>query len=190
MKSLIFSIFMLAGSMVIADSNPLTTSNIDVEKSTIEWTGKKVTGKHTGNVDIKSGELEFENGRLSGGKFVIDMTSITNTDMEGNMSDKLVGHLKSDDFFSVATYPEAMLEITKVSGAGNGNYNVTADLTIKGKTHPVTFEVTENGNTYTSSITVDRTLYDVRYGSGKFFEGLGDKMIYDDFTLDVSLVKS
>jgi polyisoprenoid-binding protein YceI len=127
---------------------------------------------------------------LSGGTFVIDMTSITNTDMSGNMADKLVGHLKSDDFFGVATYPTSTLVITKVEGAENGQYKVTADLSIKGKTHPVTFVTKNEGDTFMADIKVDRTLYDVRYGSGKFFEGLGDKMIYDNFELSVTLVKA
>ena len=188
--SLIFSALMLIGSLLFASTEPATTANIDLEKSTINWTGKKVTGEHTGTVSLKSGSLTYENGRLSGGMFEIDMTSITCTDLEGEWNQKLVGHLKSDDFFGVANYATATLNITKVEGGDNGSFNVTADLTIKGKTNPVSFAVTPDGDSFSANITVDRTLYDVKYGSGKFFDGLGDKMIYDNFELAVNLVRS
>mgnify|MGYP000486179756 CR=1 FL=1 len=188
--SLIFSAFMLIGSLVFATGEPTALENIDVAKSTITWTGKKVTGEHTGAISLKSGNLSFKNGRLSGGTFEVDMNTITNADMEGEWSDKLVGHLKSDDFFGVKNHAVSTLKITKVSMGKNGNFDVTADLTIKGKTNPVSFSVKADGNTYSTKITVDRTLYNVKYGSGKFFDGLGDKMIYDNFELDVKLVTS
>jgi len=188
--SLIFSALMLIGSFVTASIEPVISENIDVTKSTITWTGKKVTGEHTGMVNIKSGNLLYDNDMLSGGNFEIDMTSITNTDMEGEWSDKLVGHLNSDDFFSVATFPTASLVITKVESSENGTYKISADLTIKGQTHPLSFMATNNDSGFTANITVDRTLYDIKYGSGKFFEGLGDKMIYDDFELSVNLIKA
>jgi len=189
--SLIFSALMFIGSFVIASVDPANVTNVDVTKSTITWTGKKVTGEHTGAVNLKSGNLIYKDGRIAGGSFEIDMNSITNSDMEGEWSDKLVGHLKSDDFFGVATYPTASLNITKVEGGDSaGVYNITADLTIKGQTHPLSFTAASNGNEFTANITVDRTLYDVKYGSGKFFEGLGDKMIYDDFELSILLIKS
>ena len=115
------------------------------------------------------------------------MNSITCEDMEGEWMEKLVGHLKSDDFFGVATYPEATLVVKESTKIVNGKTTVKADLTIKGITHPVTFEASQSSNTFSAVITVDRTLYNVRYGSGKFFDNLGDKTIYDDFTLDVTL---
>ena len=164
-----------------------SSKSIDVSKSSINWTGKKVTGSHTGTINISEGELEFNNGRLSGGSFTIDMATIVTTDLSGDMKGKLEGHLKSDDFFGVETYPTAQLKITNV-GPGEGGYSVTADLTIKGKTAPVTFLAKMEGGKATAEITVDRTNYDVRYGSGKFFDNLGDRMIYDNFDLVVQLV--
>lgn len=179
----------------------LATNDVDVQKltvntdqSTVNWMGKKVTGSHTGAIAIKAGSLEMKNGAISGGSFTIDMTSMTCTDMSGGGADKLVGHLSSDDFFGVATYPTAELKITKVADTGASTYDVTADLTIKGQTHPVTFNtlVSESGGSVsaTAKIVVDRTLYGIKYGSGKFFDSLGDKMIYDEFELNVNLIAS
>lgn len=164
-----------------AQSTPINT-----EMSSVTWTGAKVTGSHTGTIDIASGALSFDNGRLSGGEFTIDMTSLTNTDLGEKMQGRLVGHLMSDDFFGVETYPTAKLVITKV-GPGEGGLSVTGDLTIKGKTAPITFTATVMDNKATANISVDRTLYDVKYGSGKFFDNLGDKMIDDNFDLVVNL---
>ena len=164
-----------------------STTPIDADKSTVVWTGSKVTGSHTGTINISEGSISQKDGRFNGGTFIIDMTSIANTDLEGGMRGKLEGHLKSDDFFGTETYPTATLTTTEVKKSTDG-YTFTADLTIKGKTAPVTFDASVTGNTATANITIDRTVYDVRYGSGKFFEGLGDKMISDEFQLVVSLV--
>ncbi|MBT8230941.1 MAG: YceI family protein [Bacteroidia bacterium] len=191
MKKILFlSIFVFSAAFLFANNPAELVHGVNPEKSSIDWVGKKVTGKHTGTINIKSGELKHEDGRLSGGNFVIDMPSITVTDLEGGMKGKLEGHLKSPDFFDVANFTTAEFVITEVKGGGEaGKYNVTGDLTIKGKTHPVSFTASTNEDgSFGADITVDRTLYDVRYGSGKFFDGLGDKMIYDDFELSVNLV--
>lgn len=169
------------------------SKSIDAEKSTIDWKGEKVTGQHTGTIALKSGSLEMKDNKLTGGSFVIDMTSIENTDLEGEYKGKLEGHLKSDDFFGVTTFPEASLVITKVKETKKANvYEVTGNLTIKGITQPITFTATlidSNGTVVANTnIIVDRSKYDVRYGSGSFFDNLGDKTIYDDFTLTVNLV--
>jgi polyisoprenoid-binding protein YceI len=165
------------------------TVKVDASKSTITWLGKKVTGEHTGTIDLKSGELKLDNGAIAGGEFIVDMTSIKNTDLtDAEWNGKLVGHLKSDDFFAVEKYPEAKLVITKEAAFTGKKATVTGDLTIKGATHPVTFDVTKDGKTYKAEITVDRSKYNVRYGSQSFFDNLGDKVIYDDFYLTVNLV--
>ncbi len=165
---------------------------IDANQTTIVWTGAKVGGEHTGNISIKEGGFTFDGDQLTGGTFVIDMSSITNTDLEGEYSDKLVGHLKSDDFFGVATYPTSKVVIKSVVPQGPGQYKVVADLTIKATTKEIKFpasvEVSNGAVTAKADITVDRSEYDVRYGSGSFFDGLGDKVIYDDFTLAVTAV--
>lgn len=163
------------------------TKKVDASKSTINWVGKKVTGQHSGTVAIKSGALVFQKNALKGGTFTVDMTTINATDLSGEYQGKLNGHLKNDDFFGTDKFPTSTLVFKSIAAKGNNVYTVTADLTIKGKTNPVTFDITVNGNTATTSFKVDRTKYDIKYGSGSFFEGLGDKTIYDDFELTVSL---
>jgi polyisoprenoid-binding protein YceI len=125
----------------------------------------------------------------------MDMTSITCEDLDNaEYNAKLVGHLKSDDFFSVANHPTAKLEITKVIPGENGQIQVVGKLTIKGITNDIEFIVKESysNGTYkaTGSMKVNRTLYDIKYGSGSFFDGLGDKMIYDEFTLEFTVIAS
>lgn len=117
------------------------------------------------------------------------MKSITNDDLKNQeLNKKLVNHLKSDDFFSVNRHPTAKLILSGSGSLENKEVDVLGNLTIKGKTHPVSFKGKKNGNIFTATIVVDRAKYDVRYGSGSFFENLGDKLIYDDFIIDVKLV--
>ncbi|TWO31915.1 YceI family protein [Seonamhaeicola sediminis] len=160
---------------------------IKVESSKVIWKGYKVTGSHQGTINLKSGVLNFEDDKLVGGEFVIDMTSINTTDLEGNWKDKLDGHLKSDDFFGVATYPEATLVFTNVEASGKNAYKVVGDLTIKGKTNPVEFTISIYGSKATANLKIDRSKYDVRYGSSSFFDNLQDKVIYDEFDLITDL---
>lgn len=156
---------------------------IKVETSKVTWKGYKVTGSHQGSIAIKEGQLEFKEGKLTGGEFTIDMASIQNTDMEGEYKAKLEGHLKSDDFFGVEKFPTATMVFKKVKSTGKNSYEVTADLTIKEKTNPVTFDISIYGNKATANIKIDRTEFDVRYGSTSFFDDLQDKAIYDEFDL-------
>ncbi|TXB64897.1 YceI family protein [Phaeodactylibacter luteus] len=168
--------------------------SVSVSESTIVWNGYKVTGSHTGNIQLKSGELEYDGkGMLTGGSFEIDMTTITCNDLQGEYNQKLVGHLKSDDFFGVANHPTATFEITQVVHRGTpGDYKIVGDLTIKGIKKEIKFmaNVKEDGNNNvaTAEVVVDRSEYNVRYGSGSFFDNLGDKTIYDEFDLQVTLV--
>lgn len=176
--------------------NPVETTatyETNVSESSVVWTATKVvSGGHTGTVNISKGSLEIDGSELKGGSFEIDMTTIANTDIEGEWRAKLEGHLKSDDFFAVETYNTASLKITAVNSTAKGKYDVTADLTIKGKTESVSFpaELSVEGGKATASakITVDRTKYDVRYGSPSFFDDLGDKAISNEFTLDVKVI--
>ena len=160
--------------------------NIDITESYITWTGKKILGSHTGTINLKEGYLEMEGDILTGGMFVVDMTSITVTGMEGKSKDKLEGHLKSDDFFGVKSYPIATLLINKATKKGN-TYEVSGDITIKGTTHPITFELEMGTTAATANLKIDRTKFGLRYGSGSFSDDLGDKAISDKFTLDVNL---
>ena len=192
MKKILFALMMMSSVALTANStnpnNEGETKTVNTEESSVVWTGKKVTGSHTGTINIKSGNLDFENGRLSGGTITMDMNSIVCTDLGEGGARKLEGHLKSDDFFGVPNHPTAQLVITKVAeGNANGGLNVMADVTIKGITKAITFtaDITEAGANAT--IIIDRTDFDIRYGSGSFFDNLGDKTIYDDFELVVNL---
>ena len=171
---------------------------VDVTKSDLKWHAKKVTGEHMGNIALQSGQMLVNGNKIVGGTFVIDMNSITCSDIkDAEYNGKLVGHLKSDDFFSVEKNPTATFKISSVkpvanAAAGKPNATVTGDLTIKGITNQVSFPATvsvKNGvASAKADVTIDRSKFDVRYGSKSFFDNLGDKAIYDDFvvTLDVT----
>jgi polyisoprenoid-binding protein YceI len=163
------------------------TKKIDASKSTIEWVGKKVTGQHNGTVNFKDGAVVLKGNKLAGGSFTVDMTSLTATDLSGEYQGKLNGHLKADDFFGTDKFPTATLVFKKIGTKSTNVYNVTADLTIKGITQPVTFDITLSGNTATTSFNVDRTKYGIKFKSANYFENLGDKAIYDEFELKVAL---
>lgn len=171
------------------------TYQVDKSLSKLNWVGKKVTGQHTGTINVSDGKLDIDNNVLKGGSFSLDTRSIAVTDIKdagGNA--KLLGHLKSEDFFGVEKFPAANFVITKVTPKGGSNYDVTGNLTIKGITNAITFPATVavagNKVTAKAAIKVDRTKYNIKYGSKSFFEGIGDKAIYDDFDLDVELVAS
>ncbi|MFT6068449.1 MAG: polyisoprenoid-binding protein YceI [Bacteriovoracaceae bacterium] len=165
---------------------------VDTSKSKATWTGKKVTGQHTGTINITSGSLKYDGTNLTGGEFIIDMNSINTTDLSGEWKGKLDGHLKSEDFFNTSKHKTAKLVIKNAQFGKGGHWDVNGDLTIKGITKPISFKVNlvKKGMTVTADakIKVNRLDYGVKYKSGKFFKGLGDKMIYDDFELAVKLV--
>ena len=158
-----------------------------VKESKIVWKGFKVTGSHEGNISLKSGRLEFNHGKLVGGSFVMDMKSIECTDLSGDSKDQLEGHLKSADFFSTETYPISTLTFQTVSIINDYSYNVKAEVTIKGKTEIVDFTTTIDRNKANGTLKIDRTKFDIKYGSGSFFDGLGDNMIYDEFELTMDI---
>jgi polyisoprenoid-binding protein YceI len=162
---------------------------VNTQKSTIKWFAKKIGTNHEGNIQVKSGSFEVKNDRIEAGSFVIDMTTISNTDLKDDgYNQKLVGHLKSDDFFGVEKFPTANFKVTKSSKFSNGKAIVTGDVTIKGKTESISFEVEKEGNAFSASIEIDRSKFDVRYGSNSFFDNLGDKAIDDIFTLEIKLL--
>lgn len=172
-----------------------TAYKVDPAKSTLKWTGKKVTGEHFGKVTLKEGSFSVDGAKLVSGSFVADLNSLTVEDLtDKEFNGKLVGHLKSDDFFSVEKHPTASFVLTSAKATGAGKYDVTGNLTIKGITKPVTFPatvtVTGKGAEAAGTITVDRAKYDMKFRSKSFFDTkeLGDKLIYDDFTIDVKLV--
>ena len=166
-------------------SQPFIVNN---EKSTIYWLGKKITGEHSGYINIVKGKMLIDNNQIIDGNFVIDMNSMTCTDIEdASLNKKLLEHLKSDDFFSTEKYPNSTLEIISSTIFSNNKSKVTGRLTIKGKTEPIVFEVLRNNNNYKAELNIDRSKYDVRYGSTSFFDSLGNRAIDDIFTLKIDL---
>lgn len=173
---------------------------VDVATSTLGWTGKKVTGQHNGAIKISEGSFSVENGNIAAGKFVIDMTSISNEDLAEapDMQKKLLGHLSSPDFFNVAEHPQATFEITSVAALNadpNGaTHTISGNLTIKGISKEISFPalVSMHDGSFRAEadFNIDRTEWDIRYGSGKFFDDLGDKTIYDDINLRLALSAS
>lgn len=168
--------------------------NVDATKSTITWEGKKFAGAHNGTVNLTSGSLGFAGKKLTQGGFVINMTSVKVTDIKDpKQNANLEGHLKADDFFGVAKYPEANFTIKKVEGNG-ASVNITGDLTIKGVSQSISFPATLAWNADKSvtataeKIVIDRTKFGVQYKSKSVFANIGDNFIYDEFTIGVKLV--
>ena len=169
------------------------TYKIDKNKTEINWTGKKLAGQHNGLINIKSGNLKVENGELKSGTINVDMSSLTVLDIkDSKYNKKLLNHLQSDDFFSTNKYPSSQLKIKSIKSIGKNKVKITADLTIKGITKSVVFEtnfeIKGKKLTAKAKIIIDRTKYDITYSSGNFFENLGDKLIHDNFELDINLV--
>jgi len=187
---------LIFGAFVAAPEKGNKSVKVNPGDSEIVWTGAKITGSsHTGTIAIKDSELKFEDGALSGGYFIADMTSISNKDLDGGSKEKLEGHLKSDDFFGVATYPTAKFQITKVkAGAEKGTYEVHGKMTIKETTKDISFpaHVKWDGDKAIAeaTVSVDRADFDVRFGSDRFFDNLGNNAIKDEFTLEVKIVSA
>jgi polyisoprenoid-binding protein YceI len=185
LKTIALAFIVAAGTFTATAQN----KKINVEKSKITWVGKKVTGQHDGTINFGSGTLVFDGKKLKGGSFEVDMTSITVADLQaGKGKEKLEGHLKADDFFGVDKHPSSTLEFKTIASKGSDVYTVTADLTIKGKTLPVTFDLALGAGTARTSFKVDRTKYGIEYKSSSIFSGIGDAAINDDFELTVVLV--
>lgn len=170
---------------------------IDTKNSTVEWNAKKVTGEHSGTIAISDGSFEVKKDKVVDGSITINTRSIAVTDMQGEYAKKLEGHLLSEDFFSSEKHPEAKFDITgitpiKESLAGAPNYNIKGNLTIKGITKeievPALIEIKDKILVGVATFDVDRTKYDIKYGSASFFEGIGDKAIYDNFTLKMKII--
>lgn len=167
----------------------METKNFEIvsAQSNIDWIGRKVTGAHNGTIPVKNGSLTLTDNQLTGGKFIIDTTAINILDVTDPATNaQFAGHLASDDFFSSEKHPEAIFEISAVTGN-----RVEGNLTIKDITHPISFtaDVNTNGDTINASgkIVVDRTKYNMKFRSGNFFKDLGDTLIYNDFDLNVTI---
>jgi len=171
----------------------------DTKLSTLEWYAEKVGGKHNGTIALSSGEIKNDHGNLSG-VFVIDMNSIADADMpDEKYQDKLDSHLKSADFFDATKYPTSKFvstSITPIQNVKEGGFTHTlkGNLTIKDKTNEITFDAVIKGEANkvvcVGTAVVDRSKFDVKYGSKSFFPEIGDKMINDEFKLKFNVIAS
>jgi polyisoprenoid-binding protein YceI len=190
MKKSIFASLLIASITLYANTVTLAQSTFtaSAKESRLTWHGSRVAYEHSGSVSLKSGTLQIQKSKVVGGEFVIDMTSIRDLDIEDEQkSGKLTNHLKSDDFFDVENFPTSTIKITGAKGS-----TITADLTIKGVTQPITFEaainVDEDKLFASTELTFDRSQFGVKYGSNSFFDNLGDKAIYNDIKLEVEIL--
>lgn len=190
MKKIFLSLGLIAlASLSVMASTATDHEDLKVNKeiSTVEWIGKKVSGEHTGTVQIQAGNFHMHSGEISGGTVIIDMSTITCTDLSGGGKGKLEGHLNSPDFFDVSNHKTATLKIISTKKLDENTYTVYGSLTIKGITKPIKFPATidlkESKMAAYAEMKIDRTLYGIKYGSGQFFEGLGNKMIDDEFVI-------
>lgn len=171
---------------------------VDTKSSSIHWTGSKVGGSHHGTIGIKNGEIAINGQDVASGSFVIDMNQIVDEDLtDKKTNEMLVGHLKSEDFFDVAKYPESSFVITKVEAVANANDSVThmisGNLKLKDVDKNITFpaKVTKEGNVYkavTLPFTIDRTQWNVKYGSKTLFADLKENIVNDNIELQITIV--
>ncbi|MDP4587033.1 MAG: YceI family protein [Flavobacteriales bacterium] len=159
---------------------------------TVSWTGKKITGAaHNGEVNVQEGSITVINGQISAAKIVMDMSSISNKDLDEESAAKLLGHLKSADFFNVEEFATATFELVSAEYIDN-KMTATGNLTIKGITKPATAKIIysangEDGIVITGTMMIDRTEFDIRYGSDKFFDNLGDNVIKDQIMMKINM---
>jgi polyisoprenoid-binding protein YceI len=189
-KNIILSIVIVLAGLI---ANAQTKYKADISNSKITWLGKKITGEHNGTINLSDGEYIVTNNKLSKAVFKIDMKSIKDLDLtdEGYKA-KLEGHLKSDDFFGVEKFPTASFVMDKTILIQKGTTFISGNITIKGVTQPIVIKTviteTPEGQRIYANITIDRTKFNLKYGSGSFFDNLGDKTIYDDFNISLNLL--
>lgn len=172
---------------------------VNVAESSIEWKGFKPTGTHYGTISLDNGVFKTDDGKLQSGTFLIDMNSISVSDLEaGDGKENLEAHLKGtvegkeNHFFDVTKFPSAAFEITSTESLAAGKTRLSGNLTIKGQKHNISFPVTitntdDQMTIESDSFTIDRTKWNVNYGSKSIFDDLGDKFINDDIELKISI---
>ena len=194
MKKIFFTIALAIMTTFSSATKPhIDNVRVNTKNSTIKWIGSKIASFHEGNVNIAKGVLAIENGNLVGGEFSIDMNSIICTDLKADKGgNKIVKHLKNEDFFNVEEFPLAIIRIVRAEKGKGNMYEILAELTIKGITKPIKFQanVVVNGKNFqaTANMKIDRTKWDIKYGSGSFFDSLGDKAILDNIEFDIFLL--
>lgn len=189
--SAVLSIFTL---FAFSNSPHIDRVKVDNQKSTIKWIGSKIAESHEGLISIQNGVLLINHGTLVGGDITIDMSSIQTTDMSDKYNKKLDSHLMNEDFFDVKKHPRSIIKITKATKTEANNYQIVADLTIKGITHSITFDAEVDIRKVAffakAKIKIDRTKWGIKYNSGNFFKDLGDKVILDEIEFEINLLSA
>ena len=185
LKTLTYIIFLITVLSSNVYCQDLILDNIN---SSIKWTGKEITTKtHYGSLKFEEGKISMKGKKIISGKFIGDMKSIDCEDLSGKSKNYLESHLKSEDFFGVEDYPKATLSIKTSKLKSDGNQLVEGDITIKGVTQPISFNISIQNKGGKAKLTFDRTKHNVTYRSGNFFQNLGDKLIYDDIEIEARL---
>lgn len=184
----VMSLFLAIAAMANKTGGKSMQYEVVTKESKVEWKATKVTGEHMGFVSISDGTVNLANDKIVGANVTMDLNTIVCTDLTNEeWNKKLVGHLKSDDFFSVEKFPNATFEISSIQANDDGKYAVVGKLTMKGKSHEIKFpanvKIRENMLKANGTATIDRTLWNIQYGSGKFLQGLGDNLIHDEFSI-------
>ena len=171
---------------------------VNTSESQVTWEGKKVTGAHNGDIAISNGMITVKEGLISAATVIMNMSTINTLDLDGGAKESLDEHLVSDDFFGVESFPTAQFELISLNplrGDANGaNFSATGKVTIKGRTEnvsfPVNVDMSDNGARISGEMILDRSKFDVQFRSKSFFDAkaLGDKLIYDEFTIAFDLV--
>jgi len=202
MKILCVSFFVALLGVVVSPACPVLAEDgrrvlLSADQSAITWIGRKVTGAHSGTVGLKEGEVLLEGDSIKSGSFQIDLSQLQVTDiLDAENNSKLLGHLKSADFFAVTAFPTVQFKIDEAKRLpaplpSGENVTIKGLLTVKGITKPVEFParvlVKDGVAEASGKVVLDRTQWDITYKSGKFFQGLGDKLIYDTFEVDFSV---
>lgn len=198
MKKLIFGAVAIGTILFSAFTNThVEIYKVDTKLSSLEWFSEKMGGGHNGTIMLSSGEIKNDHGNFSG-TFEVDMNTIVDKDMQDEKyRTKLETHLKSADFFDAAKYPKSIFVVTSIvpiQGAKEGGmtHSVKGNLTIKDKTNEISFEavVKSEGSKIAcvGTAIVDRSKFNVKYGSKSFFPEIGDKVIYDEFKLRFNIV--
>lgn len=175
---------------------------IDAPRTELKWMAFKPTGNHNGIVPVNGGTIFVKDGTITGGIIDINMSGLEVQGMDGEMKESLQSHLrgtapgKEEDFFNVGKYPSAMFEITSVSKLENdpvGTHMINGNLTIKDISKPISFKATidlASGSAMkatTEPFVIDRTLWDIKYKSKKFFTDLKDDFINDEIKIEIIL---
>ncbi|AMJ64942.1 YceI family protein [Hymenobacter sp. PAMC 26628] len=199
MKKILFpALLALAGLVAAPAAQAQTVYKLQPQLSTLGWEGKAVTHGHNGTIQFASGDLLVKDNMVVGGTTTVDMKTLKATDItDAEQQGKFVGHMSSDDFFGAEKNPTStfkIVSVTPIKGAAAtaNNATIVGDMMIKGVTNRLTFPAkvgVKNGvAAATGKVTIDRTKFGLKYGSKSFFDSIGDKAIYDDFTLDFNVV--